>query len=746
LLLNVVVAQQRTSAISSATLLRIIRAEDTRTWDDNLQTLLTDKNAEVRLRASLAAGRIGNDQAVPSLIGLLKNDEDKRVRAMAAFALGEIESITAADALISAADYQQHQAPGVRARAVEALGKIAAAVPKAEEARAKPLREAILSVVEFEAGRRSASDDEVMLLGATAALRARPENVGRALARYLRYYDPRVRADTANALARLKLSDGNEELRELLVKDPDPIVRANAARVLGATEDKSALKILLEQGLKDADLRVRVSVIRALASLKDRTAASTLLDRGEQLLTRMRGKKTSEGLPSEVNEILEIATALGRLLQNSQDDRAVNWLRELRVAIRFSAPEVEVAYARISPQSYQETASANLNPPVSAAAAPRVADRRGISSIAQGLGELAALKSNNSMSDASIKISSQRALLNVLNCQIATSHQPIARRIRPKPGTTINGVSCSIPVMAVPDVLRAYAAFKASDAGEVFEKYLALDDVVVRSTAADLIGEMPPDESRTDKLITALPLALGDKDLNDAAMSIIDALGKQKSAKANEAIKTAFRSPDILVRRKAAEILKANGAGDFSDRVGLVQSRNTLADYQRAIARIGEQVRATVNTSKGSFVIEFIPEAAPLTVDNFVMLARRGYFNGQVIPRVVPNFVIQTGDPRGDQNGGPGYAIRCEINEEPYTRGAVGMALSGKDTGGSQWFVTHSPQPHLDGGYTVFGRVISGMDVVDNIVRGDTVRSISINVGPAGTPTKSNMRADRKSQ
>ena len=121
---------------------------------------------------------------------------------------------------------------------------------------------------------------------------------------------------------------------------------------------------------------------------------------------------------------------------------------------------------------------------------------------------------------------------------------------------------------------------------------------------------------------------------------------------------------------------------------------------------------------------------APLTVDNFSMLARKGYFNGQTVPRVVPNFVIQTGDPRGDQNGGPGYSIRCEINEAPYDRGAVGMALSGKDTGGSQWFVTHSPQPHLDGGYTVFGHVVAGMDVVDKIVRGDIIRSVTISEGP----------------
>ena len=174
-------------------------------------------------------------------------------------------------------------------------------------------------------------------------------------------------------------------------------------------------------------------------------------------------------------------------------------------------------------------------------------------------------------------------------------------------------------------------------------------------------------------------------------------------------------------------LLKANGVGDFSDRIGTVKTRNTEVDYRRAIARIGKRVTAKVETTKGSFVIEFVPEDAPLTVDNFIQLARKGFFNGQTIPRVVPNFVIQAGDPRGDTNGGPGYQIRCEINEVLYERGTVGMALSGKDTGGSQWFVTHSPQPHLDGGYTVFGHVISGMEVVDNIARGDIIRRVIVN-------------------
>src|SRR5581483_10133237 len=103
------------------------------------------------------------------------------------------------------------------------------------------------------------------------------------------------------------------------------------------------------------------------------------------------------------------------------------------------------------------------------------------------------------------------------------------------------------------------------------------------------------------------------------------------------------------------------------------------------------------------------------------------YFDNTSFMRVVPNFVIQGGDPRNDMNGGPGYAIRDEINLQKYTRGAVGMALSGPDTGGSQFFITHSPQPHLDGGYTIFGRVTDGMNaVVDQTERGDRVETITI--------------------
>ncbi|MBL8192021.1 MAG: peptidylprolyl isomerase [Acidobacteria bacterium] len=167
-------------------------------------------------------------------------------------------------------------------------------------------------------------------------------------------------------------------------------------------------------------------------------------------------------------------------------------------------------------------------------------------------------------------------------------------------------------------------------------------------------------------------------------------------------------------------------AGDFSAAIGIVKTGHDKLFYQRVAARMSKKVTATIHTDKGAITMELFPAEAPITVDSFIALARKGYFNGVTFHRVVPNFVIQGGDPRGDGEGGPGYQIRCEVNTRAYGRGAVGMALSGKDTGGSQFFITHSPQPHLDGGYTVFGQVTKGMEVVDRIARGDAIKRITI--------------------
>jgi cyclophilin family peptidyl-prolyl cis-trans isomerase/HEAT repeat protein len=710
-------ASERAATTSAAkpvpddVMLRIVRAEDERRWDNDLGILLFDKEARVRERAALAAGRIGDERAVASLVSLLQTDREASVRAMAAFALGETEAATGAAALSEVAQ-KANETSDVRARAVEALGKVVAALPKTEEANSRNLGEVILKTLDAELKRSPKPSREVILLGLTAALRARPANAGPVVAHFLSSGDARVRADAANTMARLRSKDASEQLRALLANETDAVVRANAARALGAAEDAASLDLLAALVGNDTDERVRVSAIRALGSLKDARAAAMLLQRGSDLMPAYQSAKTNGSVhPRVMNEMLEIATSLGRVLANTNDERGVAWLRSLR-EMEPSAPEIETAFARLAPFTYlRET-------PFNKLADERIRaglmkDWRRVSALSQGLSEIAGITAATAGSGiVGLQADAQITLRSWLD-------------------------DPNLPAMAAPDVLTALAAFKPIDLGQVLRKQMSAKDVVVRATAAGQLGDLAPDEANARALAEALPAASHDE-LNDAALAILDALGKQRTPAANEAIKSALNSTDHIIRRRAVALLKANGAGDFSDRIANVASRNTATDYARALARVGRSVRASVNTDKGAFIIELLPEEAPLNVDNFVRLAQSGYFNNITFHRVVPNFVVQGGDPRGDGNGGPGYQIRCEINEVSYDRGAVGMALSGKDTGGSQWFITHSPQPHLDGGYTVFGRVVAGMDVVDRIARGDVIRSINVTESaiPASKPEK----------
>src|SRR3989441_2219898 len=157
-------------------LIRIIRAEDERRWDNDVRSLLSARSSVVRSRAALAAGRIGNEDSVTDLITLLRHDDEPDVRAMAAFALGEIESASAAEALLTVLNASTE--PLLRARVVEALGKIAAAMPKEQEARMRQLGDAILAALTLESERPSVSDHMTILLGLTAALRAKSANGG----------------------------------------------------------------------------------------------------------------------------------------------------------------------------------------------------------------------------------------------------------------------------------------------------------------------------------------------------------------------------------------------------------------------------------------------------------------------------------------------------------------------------------------------------------------------------------------
>jgi cyclophilin family peptidyl-prolyl cis-trans isomerase/HEAT repeat protein len=696
------------AAVPAETLLQIIDAEDERRWDaSEFGKLFEDANPAVRGRAALAAGRIGDEGAVAPLGALVYGDRDERVRATAAFALGEIESEAATAALQEA--LTRSKTPELRARAVEALGKIASALPDSRADAKKRIGDAIVSALAAE-NRQAKPERMLVLLGLTAVLRSKPEGGARTAALFLASRDARLRGDAANTLTRLRAKESLERLRAMLSSDTDAVARANAARALGAAEDKAAFDALVARVAEDPDSRVRVSAVRALASLKDARAGEPLRERAEVLHADYkleRGGVTNAKVPSAVNELLDIFTAMGGVLANTNDERAVELLRAYR-AEGLVAPELETALARIAPAQYmRDPAVSDLFRRVPTFRDPSVTWQK-VSAMGQGLGEMSGVTSaqvGNSV--VSLQADAQIALRSLIT-------------------------SANTPPLAVPALLRALASFKPIDLASVARSQLKADDVIVRATAADILSDLPPEPDNARALIEALPRALSD-DINDAALSVLGALSKQQGADVNASIETALETTDYLVRRRAADILRErSGGSEAARRVETVNTRNHRADYERAAARIGKSVRALVATDKGAFTIELLPEDAPLTVDNFVVLARRGYFNGISFHRVVPNFVVQGGDPRGDGNGGPGYQIRDEMNTVPYDRGAVGMALSGRDTGGSQWFVTHSPQPHLDGGYTVFGRVVSGMEVVDRIARGDRIRTITITETRAG--------------
>ncbi|HVP21402.1 MAG TPA: peptidylprolyl isomerase [Anaerolineaceae bacterium] len=138
--------------------------------------------------------------------------------------------------------------------------------------------------------------------------------------------------------------------------------------------------------------------------------------------------------------------------------------------------------------------------------------------------------------------------------------------------------------------------------------------------------------------------------------------------------------------------------------------------------------RVSIETNKGTIELELYPKHAPKTVNNFVFLVNEGFYDGLVFHRVISNFMIQGGDPTGKGSGGPGYKFEDEVKDNPLKHeiGVISMANAGPNTNGSQFFITHSPQPHLNGKHTVFGKVTSGMAVVNSIRQGDVMTRLTV--------------------
>jgi cyclophilin family peptidyl-prolyl cis-trans isomerase len=280
----------------------------------------------------------------------------------------------------------------------------------------------------------------------------------------------------------------------------------------------------------------------------------------------------------------------------------------------------------------------------------------------------------------------------------------------------------------IPAVLAAFASSKASGVDRLLLDRLASPDISVRIAAANALATLKV-------AAAAQPLAeayrrAANEDSYTARAAALGALARLDAAAARPVLMEALKDRDWAVRVRALALLKEQKVTDQDEAIRPATAGRSVTDPEwQAVVSPRFSPRAFIDTDKGTIELELAGIDAPLTVANFIALARKGFFRTNSIHRLVPDFVVQAGDPRGDGEGGPGYTIRDELNELPYLQGTVGMALDWEDTGGSQFFITHSPQPHLDARYTVFGRVVNGMDVVDRLVQWDVIRNVRIRDG-----------------
>jgi cyclophilin family peptidyl-prolyl cis-trans isomerase len=274
--------------------------------------------------------------------------------------------------------------------------------------------------------------------------------------------------------------------------------------------------------------------------------------------------------------------------------------------------------------------------------------------------------------------------------------------------------------------LTALSRLNVPDLDARLTAALAAPDFSLRAAAARLVGQR---RSEGGVALLAAAYTRGASDAaDDARSAALAALGRYGSDEARSVLRQALGDRAWPVRLQAARLLGGLGESAAAERPAPVrQPAGFFASEALLHPRFSPH--AFVETRHGTIEIELNVIEAAVTTQTFIELARAGFYNGLRVHRLIPHFVVQAGDPRGDGSGGPGFTQRDELSPLPFVRGTVGMALSGPDTGGSQFFITHGPSPHLDGRYTVFGRVVSGMDVVDRIRQGDTITAVRVRDG-----------------
>jgi cyclophilin family peptidyl-prolyl cis-trans isomerase/HEAT repeat protein len=657
----------------------LLRAEDRRALDSaRIASLFRHALPEVRERAALAAGRIGDPRASDLLIGML-DDTVPSVGAHAAFALGLLRdtssTIVYALGRKLAAGWSDDDERAVEA--VATFGRLG--TPAAHAA----LRQVLQRYVPPDAGNgngnRAAPVEPLGAAGLEALLAIwrfpRPETSVDLVIPHLASSDDEVRWRATYALSRMGSPRSVAALRDRLA-DSNPLVRSLAARGLRAPAVDSALQrpqttVALIAALADPHPHVQINAAGSIATFTDSTLAPAL---GVVLTS------------PDANVRLAGTQALALLGGGAATDTL------LRIA-RQSSERLVVRSAALS-------------------GLLRLAARRGVAEVADWI----------TSEDWLTRLYAARALAGAPWTDASRSLRRLAEDRDARVATAaIRAITSATDSLTAPYTL--YIQALASHDPSV--RAAATAGLSRRGSPADLSALMEAyDRAQRDTVNTAAVAAL------DALISL-----ERRGVPVERAFFLRFRpSPDREVRARAVRHFGPQGWGTDT-----LPAERDAAFYESVVRDLvvpdlteDKRPQAAISTPTGTIVIELAAANAPLTVHNFITLSTSGFYPGRSSEsrfrwhRVVPNFVLQDGDPRGDGGGGPGHAIRDEINRLRYGRGMVGMALSGPNTGGSQFFITHSPQPHLDGGYTIFGRIIAGMEAADRVVQDDPIHSVEI--------------------
>lgn len=651
---------------------RLLAMTDTRRLDMPLvERALASRWRPLREVATLAIGQIGEERGMAGarrLRALLK-DRDSKVAANAAYALGLLRDTAAVTDLSGALGSDQQ----VAREAAWALGEIGS-----------PSRAAIT------AGLRKASDNATAIQLLLAAAKLRPVPLTD-IVPHLQKTHPSVVWAAAYAIARTRVPAGVTHLLEL---EASPALRARP-RHLSRSANMSAPYADTLSG----NQRTRAEIARGLAKS---AAGDSLGSRALSVLSRLVDDVDPH---VRINAVRSIAT-YGPVANAA-----------LTGATRDHDPNVRIAAA----QSFGTV----LSPGGDALA--------GLWSADTSLTYRADLLS--AATRAGVRPPTLREWA-------ASSNWRLRAAVASASGDTLDrafAIARAVPLTRDPDPRvrqAAYAALVPAASMTMEDSVHAMlvnglrdSDFYVRATVIGALSDRP---SAADLIAIVASYRQAARDsANDArlaAIQYVSALWKKDST----ALTSAWREQlgRLPVPSDPLERAAGKSVPVWANWGNVAATARPLSWYEgvvRAIvmpAYVGKTINATIHTVRGPLHLELYATDAPITVWNFLSLARSGYYRNTRFHRVVPNFVAQDGDPRDDGNGGPGYSIRDEMNRRRYERGAVGMALSGPDTGGSQYFITHSPQPHLDGHYTVFARLIRGYDVLDRIVQGDVITRV----------------------